>query len=174
MATNYNPNSNYERTKNLNSTYITQKQNEHFYDEGRANELRDEGYETQSAPEISKNLMSEFSQLMRKEGELIRNEVAEKIGEVKTAAAAFGTATILTLVGTFMAALTATVALNYVMDLWLSALIVTAVVLISAGALAYTAKKKVEPDNLTLDRSMGAAERVKDRIKERTDEYLLH
>lgn len=190
MARNYNPNSDYERTKNLNSNYnrtapstnmgtstnYTGMSDTHsdFYSDVHANELEDQKEEAQNFTDVSRNLVNDFTGLIRKEGELVRAELSEKIADVKTAATAIGAASIFTLVGTFMAAITATVALTYVVELWLSALIVTAVLLVCAAAFAYTAKKKVEPDNLRLDRSMRAADRVKTRIKERSDEYLLH
>jgi hypothetical protein len=109
--------------------------------------------DSRSIPELVSTLTSDLANLVRKEGELVRTEVTEKIQQTAKAGqgVAMGGALLL---GAFLVLLQALVlALSKFMDpLWASV-----VVAIVVGLLGYTLVKgglnKVKPDQLSPDRS---------------------
>ena len=104
-------------------------------------------------PELVSALTSDLANLVRKESELVRTEVSEKIGQAAKAGQMLSLGAAL-LLGAFLVLLQALVlALSKVMDpLWASILVAVVV-----GLIGYTlvkgAAKKVSPTELAPDRA---------------------
>ncbi len=96
-----------------------------------------------SMGELFNELSTELSELMRQELQLARAEMTEKGKQVGIGVGMFGGAGIVALLaaGTLSACLIA--ALAKALDIWLAALIVTAIYVAVAGALALIARKRV-------------------------------
>ena len=96
-----------------------------------------------SMGELFNELSNDVSTLVRQELQLARAELTEKGKQVGIGAGMFGGAGIVGLLaaGTLSACLIA--ALSEALDIWLAALIVTAVYVAVAGALALVARKRV-------------------------------
>jgi Putative Actinobacterial Holin-X, holin superfamily III len=120
-------------------------------------------------PELVSALTADLANLVRKESELVRAEISEKISDATHAGAWMGVGVAL-LLGAFLVLLEALVlALSKMMDpLWAS--IVVAVVVGGAGFLLIrTTLAKVRPGNLAPDRSVRQigkdARMVKEQVK---------
>jgi hypothetical protein len=96
-----------------------------------------------SMGELFSELSNDLSTLVRQELQLARAELTEKGKQAGLGAGMFGGAGIVGLLaaGTLSACLIA--ALSEALDIWLAALIVTAVYVVVAGALALVARKRV-------------------------------
>jgi hypothetical protein len=97
-----------------------------------------------SLAELTKRLADQASSLAEKEVELAKTELAVKGKRLGVGAGAFGAAGLLGLyaLGALIAA--AILALAIVLDAWLAALIVAAVLGTAAAILALTGKRKVD------------------------------
>lgn len=97
----------------------------------------------QSMGELFKELSNEMSTLVRQELKLAQVEMTEKGKRAGLGAGMFGGAgiSVLFALGTLTACVIA--ALSKAMDVWLAALIVTAIYLVVAGVLALTGRKQV-------------------------------
>jgi predicted phage tail protein len=109
--------------------------------------------ETRSIPELISTLTADLATLVRKESELVRTEVAEKLSQATKAGQQISLGAAL-LLGAFLVLLQALViALSKVMDpLWASLIVGLGVGLIGYS-LIKGATKKVTPAELTPDRS---------------------
>lgn len=119
-----------------------------------------------SIPELISTLTGDLATLVRKEGELVRTEVAEKIHHAAKAGQTLGLGAAL-LVGAFLVLLQALVlALSKVMDpLWASLLVGIAVAALGY-ALIRTALKQVQPAQLAPDRSTRQLQKDAQFVKE--------
>lgn len=106
-----------------------------------------------SIPELVSALTGDLANLVRKESELVRTEVSEKVGQAAKAGQTIGIGSAL-LLGAFLVLLQALVlALSKVMDpLWAS-LLVAIVVGLVGYSLIKGAAKKVSAAELTPDRA---------------------
>lgn len=106
-----------------------------------------------SIPQLVSALTGDLADLVRKEAELVRTEVSEKIGEATKAGQKLSIGAAL-LLGAFLVLLQAIVlALSKFMDpLWAS-VVVAAVVGLLGYSLVRGAAKSVAPSQLTPDRS---------------------
>jgi xanthine/uracil permease len=125
-----------------------------------------ETIETRSIPELVSAVTSDMANLVRKEGELVRTEVTEKLHQAAKAAQGLSLGAAL-LLGAFLVLLQAAVlALSKVMDpLWASLVVGVAVGLIGFG-LVKTAINQVKPDQLTPDRSVRQLNKDAQLVKE--------
>jgi uncharacterized membrane protein YqjE len=89
-------------------------------------------------------LSEQIPELVRSEIRLAQVELAEKGKHAGTGIGMFGGAGLLTLYGLAGLFVTAVIALDLVLPLWLSALIVTAVLFVAAGVAALLGKKQVD------------------------------
>jgi lipopolysaccharide export LptBFGC system permease protein LptF len=103
-----------------------------------------ESVDEQSLAELTKRLADQASSLAEKEVELAKTELALKGKRLGIGAGAFGAAGVLGLYALGALIVTAILALAIVLDAWLAALIVAAVLGAAAGILALTGKKKVD------------------------------
>jgi len=88
-------------------------------------------------------LSEQIPELVRSEIRLAQVELAEKGKHAGTGIGMFGGAGLLALYGLAALFATAIIALDLVLPLWLSALIVTVVLLVAAGIVALLGKKQV-------------------------------
>jgi xanthine/uracil permease len=119
-----------------------------------------------SIPEIVSAVTGDLADLVRKESELIRTEVSEKISEAAKAGVAMSAGTAL-LLGGFLTLLAAIVlGLSKFMDPAWAALVVGLV----AGLIGYTlvraAAKRVQPSAMTPDRATRQIQKDAQLIKE--------
>ena len=100
--------------------------------------------QSQSIPELTRQLSEQASRLAQKEIELAKAELAAKGKQAGIGLGAFGGASLVAVLA--LGALVATVILLLAtaMTAWLAALIVTVVLAAIAGALALLGKSKVE------------------------------
>ena len=125
--------------------------------------------ETRTIPELVSALTGDLANLVRKESELVRAEVSEKLSQALHAGAQLGVGAAL-LLGAFQVVLAALVlALSKLMDpLWAS-ILVALVVGIAGFVLIRNATSKVKPANLAPDRSVRQlgkdARLVKEQVK---------
>lgn len=116
-------------------------------------------------------LYDDMGRLWEKESELIRVEMNEKLTQVKAAAASMIAGGAVLFVGLLCVAATAIIALNLITELWLAAVIVTAVFLIVGGIMVGGAKQKLEADSLKPRRSVETLGEIKTTLKERVHEF---
>jgi uncharacterized membrane protein YqjE len=100
-----------------------------------------------SMGELVKELSNELSTLVRQELKLAQAEMTEKGKRAGIGAGMFGGAGLIGLFGLATLTVCAIAALAEAMDVWLAALIVTAVYLAVAGGLALSGKKQVAQAN---------------------------
>lgn len=109
--------------------------------------------DTRSLPELVSNLVNNLADLVRKEGQLVRAEVSEKVGLAGKAAAIVAVGAAL-LLGAFLVLLQALVIfLARHMDPALASLIVGVVVGLIGAALIMAGVKAVKPEHMKPERS---------------------
>lgn len=113
-----------------------------------------------------KYLLSDARLLVRQEMDLARSEMNEKASHLKRGAGFLAAAGGLVFAGVLGLCAAAMWLLAIWMPLWLSALIVSAIVLIAGGLLFTAGKKDVEPKNLTPDRTVESLKMDQRLVKE--------
>ena len=122
--------------------------------------------DNRSIPEVISAVAGDLANLVRKESELVRSEVSEKISDAARAGVSMSIGAAL-LLGAFLCLLAALVlALSHVMDPGWAALLVGVV----AGLVGYTlmrgAAKKVRPSVLAPDRAARQIQKDAQLVKE--------
>ena len=97
-----------------------------------------------STGDLVRRLSTQLSDLVRGELELARAELTEKGKRAGAGAAGFGAAGVVALFGVGALVAAAIAGLATVLDVWLSALIIGAVLLIVAGILALIGRSQVQ------------------------------
>ena len=122
--------------------------------------------DTRSIPELISELTGDLATLVRKESELVRTEVAEKLAQTAKAGQQIGLGGAL-LIGAFLVLLQALVlALSKVMDpLWASTVVGLVVGLIGFG-LIKSAARKITPAGLAPERSARQFQKDAQLVKE--------
>jgi hypothetical protein len=115
-----------------------------------------------SLSDLTRQLSEDVTTLVRKEVELAKTEVTQKVSVLATGAGLFAAAALLVVIA--VATLTATVilALDLVMPAWLAALIVTVVVALIAAGLAFAGKHVFQRSQVPLP--VDTVESVKEDI----------
>jgi Putative Actinobacterial Holin-X, holin superfamily III len=125
-----------------------------------------------------KIMMSRFyhdvTDLFEKEGRLIRTEMNEKVSQFKTASVSLASSGIVLFIGAQCLAATAIILLDYVMPLWLSVVIVTAIFLVTGGVMLASAKKKLNTRDLKPNKSIEAFDHIRFSLKEKVNEITKH
>lgn len=122
--------------------------------------------DNRSIPEIISAMTGDLATLVRKESELVRTEVSEKISVATKAGVSMSVGAAL-LLGAFLCLMAAVVlGLSHIMDPAWAALLVGVV----AGLIGYTllrgAAKKVQPSALTPDRAARQIQKDAQLVKE--------
>lgn len=113
-----------------------------------------------------KYLFKDASLLVRKEIELARSEMSEKADHLKRGAGYMGAAAALAFAGLLGLCASAMWLLAIWLPLWLSSLIVSAVVLVIGGLLFAAGKRDMSSDQLTPDRTMTSLKRDQRLVQE--------
>ena len=103
---------------------------------------------------LVRDLMAQVSNMIRHELGLARAEMAEKAGQAGSGVAMIATAVALGIAALVILLLSAVLGLNYVMEPWLSALIVGGVAALIAAAIAAKGKSNLRARNLTPDHTL--------------------
>jgi len=122
--------------------------------------------DSRSIPEIVAEMTGDLATLVRKESELVRTEVSEKISDAAKAGVSMSVGAAL-LLGAFLSLMAALIlALSHIMDPAWAALLVGVV----SGLVGYTllrgAAKKVQPSALTPDRAARQIQKDAQLMKE--------
>jgi hypothetical protein len=125
-----------------------------------------EPQDSRTLPELVSDLTSELANLVRKESELVRTEVTEKIADAGKAARQLGVGAAL-LLGAFLILLQAAVlALSKVMDpVWASLVVGVGVGLIGVS-LVMNGANRVKPTHLAPDRAARQLQKDAQMVKE--------
>jgi cation transport ATPase len=130
--------------------------------------------ERESWKGMVQNLYSDINNLWQKESLLIRTELNEKVSDVKTAASSFAIGGAVLFVALFALVATAVIGLDVFLPLWLSAVIVTAVMFIVGAVMLTGAKKQFEANRLKPTRSIETLSEIKNTFQERIHEFKRH
>lgn len=117
------------------------------------------------------HLYADMAHLYERQSLLIRQEVKEKIDDAKAAVVTMAIGGSFLLVGVFAAVATAIIALDLVMPLWASAVIVSGILLCVGGIMFVGAKKKLAAGKLVPHHSLETMSEIKSTLKERVNEY---
>lgn len=131
--------------------------------------MEDEGYKNgeRHIPDLLRELLRESQALVRGEAQLLKTELSEKIGEVKTGVTSMLSGGIVLFAGVLVLLAAVVLGLGEVMPLWASALLVGAVAAVAGGIMLAGGKKKLEPGNLTPHRVVEEVKADKGFVKER-------
>jgi hypothetical protein len=120
-------------------------------------DLRRGRAEAQRLLGAASDITGELQELARRETELARAEISDAAGLASQGAMLGGAAALLGHVGLIFVAVSAMLALGLVMELWIAALIVTAVLLVLAGIAAMLSRSrfnKIVPPGTRTARSL--------------------
>lgn len=134
----------------------------------------DRTQERDSWKDVAQNFYTDVSNLMARESELIRAEMDEKITQIKVATGAMVASGVVLFFGGMCLCATAILCLNLVVPLYLSALIVTAVLLCVGGIMFAGAKKKMNAADLKPVKSIGALSEIRTTLQEKVNEITKH
>lgn len=137
-------------------------------------EFSDTAYERENWKVMIQRVYGDITRLMDKEGQLIRAEMNEKMGDVKTASVSLIGGGAVLFVGVLCFAATAIILLDLVAPLWLAAVIVTSAFLIIGAVMLATAKKKLNGHNLRPNKSIAAFGEIRTTLKEKVNEITKH
>lgn len=123
--------------------------------------------ENQNLRQMAQDIYNDIYAVFDKERELLRTEMQEKLENAKMGITTSSIGISCMVLACFTFTALAVVALNYVMDLWLSALIVGAVLAVAGVLLFNSGKKKLERDSLTPRRSLNTLGNIGRSFKEK-------
>lgn len=115
--------------------------------------LRSVGSEA-SVPTLIRQLAEDATSLISKEVQLAKAEVYQNINQVKQGLVSLASGALVLYAGVLVLLFSAVFGLATVVDLWLSALIIGAIVSLIGFALLGAAKKKMEASELSLDHTI--------------------
>jgi len=115
--------------------------------------------EQESATNLLSRLFSDAAALVRNEIRLAKAELREATGRVKAGVAAIAIGAAVLLAGVLALIAAVILALAQVVEPWIAALIVGAALSIIGLVMLQTARKKLEPQNLALDRTQTSLRR---------------
>lgn len=122
--------------------------------------------DNRSVPELIASVATDLGDLVRKESELLRSELSEKLSTVAKAALGMVAGAVM-LLGAFLCLLAAAVlGLSYIMPPAWAAVLVAAVTGLIGVILVATGKKKTEPSELKPERFTEQVRRDAQIIKE--------
>lgn len=107
-----------------------------------------------SLPDLMRDLVGQVATMLRHELELARAEMGEKAGQAGSGATMLGVALAIGIASLVILMISAVVALEAVVDLWLSALIVGGVGALIALILAAKGKSNLKARNLVPSRTL--------------------
>lgn len=130
--------------------------------------------ERETWKEMAQHLYTDMNQLWQKQSLLVSTELNEKIAEIKIAAGSLAVGAALLLVGLFALVATAIILIDLVAPLWLSALLVTTVLLVVGAVMLMGAKKKLKADKIKPEKSIETFGEIRNTFQERIHEFKQH
>jgi hypothetical protein len=124
--------------------------------------------EQESAANLLSRLVNDLTALLRNELALAKAELSKAATNVKLGVAGLATGAAVLLAGALSLVAAAILALAEVMDPWLAALIVGVVLGVIGFVMVQSAKKKLEPSALTMERTQHALRRDAEVVARRT------
>lgn len=152
-----------------NSTHFTTREDIH---KSNVSSLDDTNRE--SWKEMAEHLYHDMLGLWKKESQLIRTEMSEKLSEFKKSTVSLAIGGAFLFYGGLCLVATAVLALNFVLELWAAAGVMAAFFLVIGAVIAVSAKKKLEADNLKPNQSIQALGTISHTLKERFHEIKKH
>jgi uncharacterized membrane protein YqjE len=126
------------------------------------------GIDGESTASLLRRLMDGVSTLFRKELALARSEISEAAAAAKRGAIAVASGGLVLFAGFIILLLAIVYWLAQFMDLWLSALIVGAVVMVIGFIMVQGGKKKLEAASFKPERTTASLEKDKEVLQGRT------
>lgn len=125
-------------------------------------------HDPRSVPELLSDLVNQTTTLFRKEGELIRAEMSEKLGQLLGAAGALAAGGILLLVALIVLSLALVHAISQIFDIGIgwSALIVGILLAVVGAVLLMKGKNSLDAGNLAPRRTIHQVKRDANLVKE--------
>ncbi len=124
--------------------------------------------ESESTSTLLGRLFDEVTTLIRKELALARSEMTESISGARSGIAGVASGGAVLYAGFLMLLLAAVIGLAQVMEAWLSALIVGAVVAIVGFIMLQAGRRKLRPESLTPGRTRDALLKDKEALQRRS------
>ncbi|MEX2474023.1 phage holin family protein [Marinobacter sp.] len=115
--------------------------------------------------DLVRHLVDDLALLFRKELALAGSEVSQALDDTKKALAGLVSGVVVLNSGYLVLLAAATLGLGQVMELWLAALIVGAVVTIIGLVMVTAGKKKLEPSSLKPTHAMDSLRKDKETVK---------
>jgi len=130
--------------------------------------MTDRPRDSRSLPELITDVLSEVSELLKTEGQLIRSEISDKIRQVEVGGGSIAAGAICLLVALFVLSQATVVALgNYIGDAWAALLVGIVIAAIGVGFLL-KGRNDLSPKNLTPDRAASQLRKDAQLVKEQT------
>jgi hypothetical protein len=130
--------------------------------------VTDSPRDARSLPELIADIVSEVSDLLKTEAQLVRSEISDKIRQVEVGGGAIAAGAICLLVALFVLSQAMVVALgNYIGDAW-AALLVGVVIAIIGVAFLAKGRHDLSPTNLTPDRATSQLRKDARLVKEQS------
>lgn len=147
---------------------------ESTYSDGQVGSEYDNSVTRDSWRVMAENLYHDMVGLWDKQSMLVKTEINEKVGDIKTASVSLIGGGVVMVAGVFSLVATAIILFNLIMPLWASAVLVTAILFIVGGVMLMTAKKKFEADRLKPRHSIETLGDISNTFKERIYEFKRH
>jgi hypothetical protein len=122
----------------------------------------------ESAANLVSRLVGDFTALFRNELALAKAEFSKAATNVKIGAAGIAAAAAVLLAGALALVAAAILGLAEVMDPWLAALVVGVALGVIGFVMLQSAKKKLEPSNLSMERTQHSLRRDAEVVARRT------
>jgi Putative Actinobacterial Holin-X, holin superfamily III len=130
--------------------------------------VTDSPRDTRSLPELIADIVSEVSDLLKTEAQLIRSEISDKIRQIEVGGGAIAAGAICLLVALFVLSQAVVVALgDYIGDAWAALLVGIVLALIGVAFLA-KGRNDLSPKNLAPDRTASQLRKDARLVKEQT------
>jgi hypothetical protein len=130
--------------------------------------------ERESWRKVATKLYSDVLDLIDKEGRPIREEMSEKVNQMKVATFSLITSALILLIGAQCLAATAIILLSKVMPLWLSGITVTAAFFTIGGVFYTVAKSKIKERDYRPKKSLDVFDQVRYSLRDKVDEISRH
>ena len=131
---------------------------------GPGDGMRARALDDESAPGLLGRLVDDITKLFRNELALARAETMEAAQRAKVGVGAVATGAGVLLLGALALVAAAILGLAEVMEPWLAALLVGAVLAVVGYVMVSSGKKRLEPSNFTLERTQESLRRDKDTV----------
>lgn len=131
---------------------------------------RQEGRDSESIPDLIRDLVHQGSHLADKQVELVQVEMRSAVGDLKESVGAIAGAAVLGIAGIGVTLMGVAFLLDLAMPLWLATLIVGVAALAGAYAMFRGAQEKLQSNSMTMDRTRRTLERAPSAISGRESE----